>query len=143
MVKYLLASLLALLWFTGAQNVSTKTLELHLIVTADHEILFNHVNPVQFTLSSQYASSTVEATGQLHTDNPEIYFQTLEPVVWRLELPANSANDLDIDIMAELALCDEAKGICYLQNVEVNEVVDISQATNKQTLPVHLTRLEY
>jgi hypothetical protein len=142
MPRYL-ASLLTLFWLAGAQDVSTKTLELELLVNADSDILFNYVNPVQFTLSSSYGNSTVEATGQLYADNPEIYYQTLEAVVWRLELPANSANNLDIKITAELALCDEPKGICYLQDVVLKEIVDISQQVNKQTLTINLSRLEY
>ncbi len=142
MVMYL-ASLLTLLWFAGAQEFSTRTLELELIVAAEPDILFNHINPVQFTLSSSYGSSTVEATGKLYTDNPEIYYQTLEPVVWKLELPDSSADELAVEVTATLALCDKPKGICYLQDVSLNEVVDISRDTNKQTLTVHLSRLEY
>ncbi len=142
-MRYLLASLLTLFGFAGAQDVSTKTLELELLVTAEPEILFNHVNPVQFILSSPYGSTDIEATGKLYADEPEIYYQTLEPVVWRLELPKNSADELTVEVTASLALCDKPKGICYLHDVALKEIVDISQAANKQTLIVNLSRLEY
>lgn len=143
MLMYLLASLLTLFWFAEAQDVSAKTLELELLVNAEPEILFNHVNPVQFILTSPYGSSEIEVTGELYTDEPEIYYQTLEPVVWRLELPNNSDNELAVEITATLALCDKPKGICYLHDVALKEVVDISQETHKQTFTVNLSRLEY
>jgi hypothetical protein len=142
MLMYL-ASLLTLVWLAGAQDVSTKTLELELLVEAEPEILFNHVNLVQFTLTSPYGSTAVEAIGEFYAEEPEIYYQTLEPVVWRLELPENSTNELAVEVTATLALCDKPKGICYLHDVVLKEVVDISQETNKETLTVHLSRLEY
>jgi hypothetical protein len=142
-MRYLLISLLTLFCFAGSQDVSMKTLELTLLVQAEPEILFNHVNPVQFTLSSPYSSRMVEATGQPYADNPDIYFQVLEPVTWTLELPTTSVNKLNISIIAELALCDEPKGICYLQDVRLEETVDISQQRNKQTLTVNLSRPQY
>jgi hypothetical protein len=139
MLRYL-ASLLTLFWLAGAQDVSTKTLELELLVNADSDILFNYVNPVQFTLSSSYGNSTVEATGQLYADNPEIYYQTLEPVVWRLELPKNSTDELAVEVTAELALCDEPKGICYLQDIALQETVKVPPFDHKETLTLTLLR---
>jgi hypothetical protein len=142
-MKHVLVSLLALVGFAGAQETSAKTLELHLLVNADAALLFNHVYPLQFTLSSEYGSTAIEATGQVYAQNPDIYYQTLEPLIWRLELPGNSPNDLKISVTAELALCDQPKGICYLHNVALEKTVDISQASNQQTLNLMLTRLEF
>jgi hypothetical protein len=142
---YLLLSFITHLWLIGVQdlNAAHKTLELELHIEADPAILFNHFNPVYFTLSSPYGSHQQEASGEFFADDPEIYYQSLNPVLWRLELPKNSADNLKVEIKAKLALCDKQKGFCYFQDIVLEEMIDISQVTSKQSLTMTLTRPEY
>ena len=145
MLRYLLAGLITLsCFFVGAQalNVAPKILELELMVEADADILFNHVNPIYFTLSSFYGGREQEATGEIYVDDPEIYWHSLNPVMWRLELP-QSLSTLDVKVNAKLALCDKQKGLCYFQEVALREVVRVNQAINKQTLTLTLALPDY
>ncbi len=139
MGRYLL---IFFMWVGVSLAQETRVLELELLVTADPEILFNHVNPVQFILSSSYGDLIVEATGQFYQDDPELYWQTLEPVIWTLELLDNT-NILDVQITARLALCNKQQGLCYFQDVRLEQNINLKQPLNKQTLHIMLDRPVY
>lgn len=138
-MRFYLLKALIFLGLSFAQE--TQTLELELLIKAPPEILFNHVNPVVFSLSSPGGEIAVEATGELYKDDPEIYWQTLNPVRWRLELPG--LKSLDVQITARLALCDKQQGLCYFQDVYLEEKINLKQSQNKQTLTFTLDRLDY
>jgi hypothetical protein len=135
---------IAYMWLANLQVVhpANKTLELELVVKAETDILFNHVHPVLFSLDSP-DSITQQATGTLFLADPELYWETLDPVLWTLELPENVGDKLEVKISAVLALCDKQQGICYFQEVALNEVLNLDQALSKQTLVLNLSRPEY
>ena len=133
--------LMVFMWVGLSLAQETQVLELELLIEADPEILFNHVNPVLLSLNNSYGDFIVEATGQLYQDDPEIYWQTLEPVVWKLELP-NNLDALDVKITARLALCDKQQGLCYFEDVDLQESLDITAET-KKTLTLTLRRPDY
>lgn len=115
MIVWILASLLLNPWFAGAQELGSldtsnaETLELSLSITADTELLFNHVNPLIFTLTSPWGEFTSLATGELFSEDPKVYWQSLNPVVWNLPLSSiqafvakNSLRLLDIKLVPKI-----------------------------------------
>ncbi len=140
MMRFYLLVAFILLEFSLAQE--TQTLELELLITADPEILFNHVNPMLFTLSSPYGDFEVEATGELYKDDPELYWENLHPIVWKLEFP-KTLKSLETSITARLALCDKRQGLCYFEDIDLKENLSLKQSQNKQTLYFTLDRLAY
>lgn len=116
----------------------TQILELTLLIQAEEGILFNHISPVIFTLRTTDSLIEQEAKGIEFIDNPEVYWETLNPVVWHLELPHDAK---EIEITANLALCDKQQGFCYIQPISIKKVLDKKET--KETIALTLHRPEY
>jgi hypothetical protein len=121
-----------------AQAQSESMIELTLLIEAEEGILFNHVNPVVFSLYTHDAKLEQEAIGIEFAGEPEVYWETLNPVVWTLELPNKR---LEIEITANLALCDKQHGICYIEPVSIKKV--LNKKVEKEIVTLRLQRPQY
>ena len=99
-----------------AQAGEQAVVELNVETAPD--LVINRKNPPVVELHQPFADMPLKAevTGESWTDEPEVYFERLEPITWQLQVPAETKpGSYQVTIEANFALCDTTLGVCFTE----------------------------
>lgn len=109
--------------------------------TAPETLLFNRLGPPRLSLSGPFGEFPQEVVlaGTPWLEEPDIYFQKVDPVVLELEIPAATpAGIYQLAITGTIALCDKAAGICYKEPLETDAVLVVGETGENSPIVVNL-----
>lgn len=109
--------------------------------TAPETLLFNRLEPPQFTLISPFGNfpQTVTLAGTPWPDAPETYFQSVEDVVLELDVPPTMpVGRYPLAVTGTIALCDKTAGVCYKEPLETEAVLVVGETGENRPIVVNL-----
>ncbi len=96
----------------------------------------------QFWLEHPFVSGKIlelKPSGQSWTQDPAHYLQTLEPLVWKLSVPATAkTGSYPIKIRALVFACNKALGVCQKHELTATGQVLVGKTGQAQVLKLEL-----
>lgn len=95
------------------------------------DLLVNRKNPPDIKLRQPFTETllTAKVSGEAWAEQPEIYFERLEPITWHLQVPEDTeAGSYPLTIEANFALCDHTSGVCFTEAREVAVTLHVAAA---------------
>ena len=139
-MKVALGLTLLVLSSLGSAQQKPEVEQLELIVKAPPGILISRLNPPRLELHSPFDNTILKAkaSGKPWPDKPDIYYTKLNPVTWRLDVPAGTKpGTYQAPLKANFSLCSLAQGFCF--TTQQVAVFTVQVGSQKENAPVVLT----
>jgi hypothetical protein len=85
--------------------------------------------------------SVVLQKGKPAAKDPEHYLETIDPLEFRIRIPKTAkAGGYNLNLTAQIFVCDAKSELCYIQNLEGNTVLTVGTTGKNQAVQVSLEK---
>jgi hypothetical protein len=79
--------------------------------------------------------------GKAASKDPEHYLESIDPLELKIRVPKSAkAGDYNLRLEAQVFVCDSKSELCFVQNLEGNTVLRVSEAGKNQAVMVSLEK---